>query len=152
MSFCFNCGSKANAGADFCVKCGKQLDFDSAVSESSSEVFCQSCGSKLKKSADVCINCGKAAKSRTNKRVVKSQIKSNGVALVLSILIPGAGHLYLGLTEEGTPYLIASAISLFFAFTLIGLPISFLIWLVTMIMTAPKMSALTEEVNAEILG
>lgn len=74
--------------------------------------------------------------------------KSSGLALLLTILWPGAGSLYLGLTKKGTPYVVANAIGLVLGlFTLIFLPVTFIIWLVTLFMTVGSVSNDTEAVN-----
>ena len=77
--------------------------------------------------------------------------KSSGLALLLTILWPGAGSLYLGLTKKGTPYVVANAIGLALGvLTLIFLPVSFIIWLVTLFMTVGSVSSDTETVNRAI--
>lgn len=74
-------------------------------------------------------------------------LKSSGLAVVLTILWPGVGHLYLGLSHRGTPHVVANAIGLVLAFTLILLPVSLVIWLVTLCMTVGSISGDTVRVN-----
>lgn len=76
--------------------------------------------------------------------------KSAGIAVLLTVIFPGAGHLYLGLAKSGTPYVVANAIGFVLAFTLILIPISFVIWLVTLLMTVGKISDQTDMVNDAI--
>ena len=77
--------------------------------------------------------------------------KSSGVALLLQILFPGAGFLYLGLTKKGTPYVVANAIGTVLGLlTIILLPITFVIWLVTLLMTVGSVSSDTERVNVAL--
>jgi hypothetical protein len=72
------------------------------------------------------------------------QEKSSGVAVLLTVLWPGAGHLYLGLTQKSIPYVVANAVGLFFAVWVYTLPISFVIWLVTLCMTV---GSITHDTN-----
>ncbi len=64
------------------------------------------------------------------------QEKSSGIAVLLTVLWPGAGHLYLGLTQKAIPYFVANAIALALGLMLfILLPITILVWVVTLCMT-----------------
>lgn len=79
------------------------------------------------------------------------QEKSSAVAVVLTILWPGAGQLYLGLTQKAIPYVVANAIGLGFGlFLFIFLPITFLIWLITLVMTVGNITEETNIVNDRI--
>lgn len=73
--------------------------------------------------------------------------KSSGLAVLFTILWPGAGHLYLGLSKKGTPHTVANAIGLLLAFTLILFPVACLIWLITLCMTVGSVSSDTLTVN-----
>ena len=76
------------------------------------------------------------------------QEKSSGIALVLTVLWPGGGHLYLGLTQKAIPYVVANAIGLTLGLLLfILLPITVLIWLVTLCMTVGSVIQDTNLVN-----
>lgn len=86
-----------------------------------------------------------------NRTVALYQPKSEGVALVLEFIFPGAGLAYIGLSKEATPFLIASAVA--FLLTLTGILAIFgiAIWLVCLVITMPKIGGQTREVNAEAL-
>jgi Protein of unknown function (DUF2510) len=76
------------------------------------------------------------------------QEKSSGVAVLLTVLWPGAGHLYLGLTQKAIPYFVANAIALALGLLLfILLPITILIWVVTLCMTVGNVTQETNQVN-----
>jgi hypothetical protein len=75
------------------------------------------------------------------------QEKSSGVAVLLTVLWPGAGNLYLGLTQKAIPYFVANAIGLVFALSVYLFPIGFLIWLVTLCMTVGNVTQDTNLVN-----
>ncbi len=81
-------------------------------------------------------------------RTYATSEKSSGLAVLFTVLWPGAGHLYLGLTSKGTPHVVANAIGLVLALAL--LPITFLIWLVTLLMLIGSVNSDTERVNEGI--
>jgi len=80
---------------------------------------------------------------------VSGEIKSQPIALLLTLLFPGAGHLYLGLTKKATPYLVANSIGLILTVISLGfgLIIAFPIWLVTLLMLVGSLGPDTERVN-----
>ncbi len=151
MPFCFSCGTQTFDSADFCVKCGTKLDLDKrrAPKKSNHSKFCANCGTKVGNAADVCLACGKATQSNSQSNNY-SQLKSATVAIVLSILIAGVGHLYLGLTKEAIPFLVASVAMFLFALTGFGIYISLIIWFVCVIINVQQMGPLTEKVNSQI--
>ncbi len=73
--------------------------------------------------------------------------KSSGLALLLTVLWPGAGHLYLGLTQKAMPYFVANAIGVVFVLSIYLSPIGILIWLVTLCMTIGSVTQETNQVN-----
>ncbi len=75
------------------------------------------------------------------------QEKSSGVAVLLTVLWPGAGHLYLGLTQKAIPFFVANAIGVVFALSIYLFPIAILIWLVTLCMTVGGITQETNQVN-----
>ena len=71
--------------------------------------------------------------------------KSAGLAVLFTILWPGAGHLYLGL-DKGKRATIANAVGLVLLF--VGaFPLTVLIWLVTVIQTVSTIVQDTRGVN-----
>lgn len=84
----------------------------------------------------------------TDHRYVRVQ-KSVGVAMALTILWPGAGHLYLGLKDRGMPFFIWNAVWFMLALLSCGLAIPFgiIVWLVTLFMVIGEISEATERVN-----
>lgn len=118
------------------------------------EVFCRNCGAKINEMAVICVHCGVATGYRDVNSVAsginRPEPKSLGLAFLFTFLFPGAGHLYIGKTQKATPYLIASAISVVLAFTIILFFVSLIIWLVTFIMLAINLSSEVEEVNRQM--
>lgn len=78
----------------FCYKCGKK--------NLSSDNFCKECGIKLKKNADV---------------IEEKEKKSQATAIILAVLLSGAGHMYAGKVGKGFVIL---AIQLFLVFGIRG--------------------------------
>jgi hypothetical protein len=72
------------------------------------------------------------------------------VAVILTIIWPGAGHLYLGLTRKGTPYVVANAIGFVCGLTVFLFFVCVLIWLITLCMTVGSISRETDVVNQAI--
>ena len=78
------------------------------------------------------------------------QEKSSGIAVLLTVLWPGAGHLYLGLTKKAVPFVVANAIGFVLAWTIFLLPVAVVIWIVTLVMTVGKITDETNMVNDAI--
>jgi hypothetical protein len=76
--------------------------------------------------------------------------KSSGIAAVLTIFWPGAGHLYLGMTQRGIPHVIANTIGFLCAMTLILFPVAIVIWLFSLCLTVGSITRDTEIVNQAI--
>ena len=87
--------------------------------------------------------------------VTRPQEKASEIALVLTIVWPGAGHLYLGLTQKAVPYVVANAIGFVLALLsaplfFVLVPVAFVIWVVTLCMTVGSVSDDTHMVNDAI--
>lgn len=80
-------------------------------------------------------------------RVLPPSEKSSGVAILLTFLWPGAGHIYLGLNNKGMPYVIANAVGLVCGLTGILIFVTAIIWLVTFLMLVGAVTKDTELVN-----
>lgn len=70
-----------------------------------------------------------------------------GLAVLFTVLWPGAGHLYLGFTQKAIPYVVANVIAFLLAFTVILLPITLVIYVVTLCLAIKTVSEDTEAVN-----
>src|ERR1700754_4483955 len=97
------------------------------------QAFCRACGRGLDPRAVVCPACGVAAPpiARTfAPAVLPREAKSAGVAMFLSFLWPGAGHLYLEDTgAKAIVFPVVSALCFLLSLTIIGLVISLPVWL-----------------------
>ena len=95
-------------------------------------MYCQNCGSQLPDSAKFCDRCG--AKVGTDTERSNSNIeynmasimvnkKSEALALILSLLIPGLGQIYNGQVSKGAMMIVAAIVCavLIFVFFPIGI-------------------------------
>jgi len=95
-------------------------------------VYCAGCGKELRDNVSFCPDCGTGMRNNTINNNTKLPRKSNGtivtgeksvgLAVILSLLIPGAGTMYAGKVGWGLVLLILSAALLFFI-------VGFFIWL-----------------------
>jgi hypothetical protein len=105
--------------------------------------------------AAICVSCGTAQSLPPSPIMVPNttpQPKSPGLALLFTILFPGAGHMYIGNSGKGTPYVVANAIGFVLGLTVILLPVGLLIWVVTLCMTVGGISRETEQYNMARFG
>ncbi len=102
-------------------------------------MFCPNCGTSLSDGAEFCSNCGynlktgqvSQARPQTSyappqpygQPYLGASLKSEVLSIILAILIPGAGHLYVGRLTRGLVVLVAyfgiSAISMIVLFSAI---------------------------------
>ena len=168
---CEQCGTSADVSSKFCGACGAQIGKNemaaskpddpteprrSPVEATPVGPVCRTCGKPVVGTAAICLNCGTNQRSSSHSpaeaAINAPEPKSVGIAVLLTILFPGAGHLYLGNSKKAIPFVIANAIGLGLAFVTFFMlfPITFVIWLVTLIMTAPGLSKETAEHNSNL--
>ena len=105
-------------------------------------MYCQNCGSQLPDSAKFCDRCG--AKVGTDTERSNSNIeynmasimvnkKSEALALILSLLIPGLGQIYNGQVSKGAMMIVAAIVCavLIFVFFPIGI-LYIVLWIYAM--------------------
>ncbi len=117
MSFCGVCGKKIHQGAVFCPSCGAQVV--TAASKQATHMYCRRCGEEIPSGASFCPSCGAqvvsvpaetAAVPTPQPTVAPLKKKSVVLAAVLSFLIAGLGHFYLGEWKRGGSWLIGALI------------------------------------------
>lgn len=69
-------------------------------------MYCRNCGRELGDDTNYCPVCGhptgeSGCRRTCSQTTVMMDRKSEGIALILSILIPGAGHMYAGRIVDG---------------------------------------------------
>lgn len=87
-------------------------------------MYCKKCQSEIPEDANFCSFCGEQIKesisttnsSKANNKTIsfiypsKDETKSVGLVLILSILLPGLGQMYLGQTQAGLGFIIISVV------------------------------------------
>ena len=94
-----------------CVSCGRGICEDCTINLAGKN-YCQDC-------ADELVQENNNTEQKHHHRS-QTEIKSPILALVLSVIIPGLGHFYLGKIEKGVILLVAAIISAFLILLIIG--------------------------------
>lgn len=112
MVSCPVCGNDVG-NEKFCPNCGSAVDDENTVENNSSSTqntkYCSNCGSEIDFKAEICPKCGVRQKSAS----VSSSEKNEVLAIILSFILPGLGHFYLGLPKKGIIILILSIVGIF---------------------------------------
>lgn len=69
-------------------------------------MYCRNCGAELCEGANFCPSCGYSVEGNGGRAVnpqtsIMMNHKSEGLTLILSVIITGAGHMYAGKVKEG---------------------------------------------------
>src|SRR4051794_27303242 len=86
--------------------------------------FCRACGQSIDARAVICPKCGvpQSAVAPTPFAPQTPEEKSPGLAILLSFLWPGSGHLYVGSdTEKGIAFTCISGLCFLISLTIVGL-------------------------------
>ncbi len=105
-------------------------------------MYCQNCGSQLPDSAKFCDRCGakvgadtERSNSNTEYNMASIMVnkKSEALALILSLLIPGLGQIYNGQVSKGAMMIVAAIVCavLIFVFFPIGI-LYIVLWIYAM--------------------
>ena len=105
-------------------------------------MYCQNCGSQLPDSAKFCDRCGAKVGTDTeringnteyNMASIMVNKKSEALALILSLLIPGLGQIYNGQVSKGAMMIVAAIVCavLIFVFFPIGI-LYIVLWIYAM--------------------
>ena len=156
MVICQDCGKEVPKDK-FCKNCGAYLgnveevpviektevpevSEETAVPvpiESDNVNFCHKCGSKVTGNFKFCPNCGQELNAKVSKspKTVASSEKNILLAIILSVILPGLGQIYLGLDRKGAIFLIAYVVSAILILFLIGFLLCTVIWIWALIDT-----------------
>lgn len=117
--FCPSCGAPVEEHANFCPSCGADLILNAAVAGTGAQAHPAM---------------ARAAPAQDDAPFVDAR-KSPWAALLLSVLIPGLGHFYVGKSQRGLLILLVSIMSLgtgLFAIPMV-LSVAILIWAVALV-------------------
>ena len=105
--------------------------------ESANVNFCHNCGSKITGNFKFCPNCGQDLNDKVleSPKTVASSEKNIILAIILSVILPGLGQIYLGLDRKGAIFLIAYVVSAILILFLIGFLLCTVIWIWALIDT-----------------
>jgi TM2 domain-containing membrane protein YozV len=87
------------------------------------EAYCRNCGEIIDAKAEICPECG--VRQRSSDSGVGND---SGIAAVASLIIPGAGQIYLGHLGRGLGFIVASFVAGLFSVFLVGIPFLLAIW------------------------
>ena len=177
MVICPDCGKEVPKNK-FCKNCGAYIQnieevnvieeqVESEIPENHEETsmpvsvksdkvnFCHNCGSKITGNFKFCPQCGQdlnAKVSKSTRAVTSSNEKNILVAVILSVVLPGLGQMYLGLDNKGAIFLVAYVISAILILLLIGFLLCAIIWIWALIDTIISTNSLNrgEEVTDKL--
>lgn len=92
-------------------------------------VFCRECGNTISEKAEICPECGVRQKPPAGGGSTGFDDKQPGIAAVASLVIPGAGQIYLGELNRGILFIVATAVAAALSFVVIGIPFLIGIWI-----------------------
>jgi TM2 domain-containing membrane protein YozV len=112
--------------------------------------FCRACGQSIDERATICPKCGVPQAAVGNPAGSRSnEAKSAGLAIFLSFIWPGAGHLYAGgENEKGIIFTCISGLCFLISWTIIGLVLTVPVWFGTAIYTMIDSNRLVQARNA----
>lgn len=119
MVNCPVCGREVD-GKKFCPNCGSAVMEEEKPVDSQSKTetkYCSNCGAEIDIKAEICPKCG-VRQSNINSQ---SSDKNVWVALVLSLLVVGLGHFYLGLPKKAIMLIVLTIVCWILIFFFIGI-------------------------------
>lgn len=121
--FCPSCGKEITSQTVFCPQCGFKL-----IEDGQQTKFCQNCGKKIDINAEICPYCGVRVAN-----TAISEEKNVLLSAILSILFPGLGQIYLGLTKKGISFIIVYIVAWMLIIFVIGFVLAPIVWLWSLI-------------------
>ena len=102
--------------------------------ESKKYKFCRNCGYKLTGDYKFCPECGydlsgKVTANQSSVPSANSGEKSLVLAIILSVIFPGLGQIYLGLNQKGILFIVGYIISAVLILLLIGFLLVLVVWI-----------------------
>lgn len=90
--------------------------------------FCANCSNEIDEKAEICPKCGVRVKQVS----VHREMKSSGIAVILSFFIPGLGQIYNGQIGKGILFIIIGFILALSMIVLIGFVLYPIFWIYNM--------------------
>ncbi|WP_276954746.1 zinc ribbon domain-containing protein [Methanobrevibacter woesei] len=119
MVNCPVCGREVD-GKKFCPNCGSAVMEEEKPTDSQSKSetkYCSNCGAEIDIKAEICPKCGVRQPNINS----QSSDKNVWVALVLSLLVVGLGHFYLGLPKKAIMLIVLTIVCWILIFFFIGI-------------------------------
>jgi len=103
----------------------------SATETESATVYCRECGAEIRRAAEICPECGVRQRPPPNSPAVEGLLDGRNplVAVLLSAVFPGLGHVYAREVEMGLFFAVSFVLSLLSLFVLVGFLLVPAIWL-----------------------
>jgi TM2 domain-containing membrane protein YozV len=104
----------------------------STESEQRSEfVYCRECGAEILRAAEICPECGVRQRAPPSSPAVEGVLDGRNplVAVLLSALFPGLGHVYAREVEMGLFFAVSFLLSLFSILVFVGFLLVPAIWI-----------------------
>ena len=90
--------------------------------------FCSNCGNEIDENAEICPKCG----VRVKQVPFHGEIKSSGIAVILSFFVIGLGQIYNGQIGKGILFIILGFILFLTFYILIGFLLFPIFWIYNM--------------------
>lgn len=147
---CQSCGRQNPMDSQWCASCGSNIanvapqqqwqqpqqsgQYQQQPVYGQPTKFCSSCGNQIDVRAEICPKCGvrqiqNQAPPPLVQPIIVANRKSEGLAAVLSFIIPGLGQIYNGEIGKGIAIIIGSVILWMFFWLLIPLLILLIIYI-----------------------
>ena len=130
-------GQKEDVNVD--VNASEEKESDDVIQpetkqESKKYKFCRNCGYELTGDYKFCPECGydlsgRVTANRSSVPSANSGEKSLVLAVILSVIFPGLGQIYLGLNQKGILFIVGYIISAVLILLLIGFLLVLVVWI-----------------------
>ena len=116
----------------------------------SETVYCRECGTEIRRAAEICPECGVCQRAPPSSSAVESLLDGRNplVAVLLSALFPGLGHVYAREVEMGLFFAVAFVLSVASILVFVGFVLVPAIWMYAAYDAAKTAQRRDEELSA----
>lgn len=109
----------------------EHLEPGMSATDDEEPVYCRDCGAEIRRAAEICPECGIRQRPPPTNPAVESALDGRNplIAVLLSALFPGLGHVYAREIEMGLFFAVSFVLSLLSLTILIGIVLVPAIWL-----------------------